>query len=322
MLYNNSFDTNLYEFPSILSTDLPNELKPAMETPPIIKELEVIPPDPKPDITPNFDNMMINNFYAAINSIDSMNEKDRYNFIRDYIDTITTQILDGTCRYIKKLVTPEFLSTCKDVISNIPITASRRIALNYLAYSYFFSTNPNPDVISLIMEIGYIINRDYVNILMDLGNGLSRQDATNICISRFSSTDEKLNVHRMNYSIYKISPKIMTQQMIIWIFEALFNQVRYLFVATMFEDSSILFIQKNSQYVFYEDTFSNLSLALLTMVNNMMLNDINYLLKLFLDEWEYHGRQEVRFSLRSLSSDFSRIRSVVEAMESSDVLIP
>ena len=305
-----------YEVPEILNGGTVAVNPPTMEYPTIFKELENIPPDPKPDVIPNFDNMMIANFYASINSIDTMNEKDRNIFIRDFIDTISNQILDGTCRYMKKLVTPEFLSTCKDVISSIPITTNRKIALNYLAYSYFFSPSPNPDVVALIMEIGYIINRDYANILMDIGNGLTKNDATRICIARFSSTDEKLNVHRMNYILYMINPEIMNHQMVVWVFEALFNQVRYLFVASMFEDLSML----NGSC--FEDTFSNVSLALLTIVNNLMLTDINYLINLFLDEWEYHGRQEVRFSLRSLSGDFSRIRSVIESMETSGTLIP
>ena len=305
-----------YENPDFLGAgDMPT-FKSVMEDPTVLKQLENIPPDPKPDVMPNFDNMMITNFYASINSIDTMNEKDRNLFIRDFIDTIANQILDGTCKYMRKLVTPEFLSTCKDVISSIPMTSNRKIALNYLAYSYFFSPAPNPDVVALIMDIGYIINRDYANILMDLGNGLTKNDATRICIARFSSTDEKLNVHRMNYILYMINPEVMNQQMVVWVFEALFNQVRYLFVASMFEDLTML----NGGC--FEDTFSNVSLALLTIVNNMMLTDINYLINLFLDEWEYHGRQEVRFSLRSLSGDFSRIRSVIESMESSGTLIP
>ena len=47
-------------------------------------------------------------------------------------------------------------------------------------------------------------------------------------------------------------------------------------------------------------------------VNNMTIEDIDRLIRIFIDRWIALGRPETRFSLRALSGDFGRLRSVVE----------
>ena len=64
---------------------------------------------------------------------------------------------------------------------------------------------------------------------------------------------------------------------------------------------------------FYE-TFSTASLALLTMVNNMTSTDIDRLLRIFMDYWNANHKPTTRFSLRALSGDFGRVRTIVETI--------
>ena len=115
----------------------------------------------------------------------------------------------------------------------------------------------------------------------------------------------------------------MTEQTIIWVYEKLFDQMRYLFTGTMIELKDTMVPPNNHDEEDFYETFSTVSLALLTMVNNMTSNDIYRLICIFLDYWNAHHRIKTRFSLRALSGDFGRIRTIVEQMtEKQNILVP
>lgn len=280
--------------------------------PEFMAQINAIPPDPKPTEDPGFDQLRIDVFYYQINNLDKMNEKDRYNFIKSNVDFIANQVINGTCKYNRKLVDPLFLNTLKEVLRTMPVTAIRRLFINQLAYSYQFYKGATESISLLLLDTTRLVNQPYIGILQSLG--LTEDQSAKLALSRFSSSDEIVNVNRLNYTIYLIGHRVMTEQMIIWIYEKLFDQMRYLFVGSMMETKgSMVPPDGHDEDDFYE-TFSTASLALLTMVNNMTSADIDRLLRIFMDYWNANHKPTTRFSLRALSGDFGRVRTIVETI--------
>lgn len=278
--------------------------------PEFMTEINNLSPDPKPTENPGFDKFRIDVYYHQINNLALLNDKDRYNFIKSNVDLISTHVVDGTCKYMKRLVEPVFLNTFMEVLKNMPITQLRRMAVNKLCYSYQFAKIATPDIQNKLLQISRIVNRPYIDLLR--GINLPDEDAMYLCMCRFSSSDEMVNVNRLNYAIYTRGTKMMTEQQIVWIFEKLYDQTRYLFAATMMETKDTMLPPDGCDEDEFYETFSTLSLALLTIVNNMTIEDIDRLIRIFIDRWIALGRPETRFSLRALSGDFGRLRSVVE----------
>lgn len=290
--------------------------------PEFMQMINSMPEDPKPVLeNPGLDQFRVDVFYYQINNLDKLNEKDRFNFIKSNIDFIANQMIDNTCKYSRRLIDPLFLNTLKDVLRTMPITALRRIFTNKLAYSYKYYSSSIPEIQSLLLDITQIVNTPYVDALVSVG--LPREIAADLAMSRFSSEDEMTNVNRLNYAIYCFGPKLMTEQQIVWIYEKLFDQMRYLFSATMLETKdNMVPISGNDEEDFYE-TFSTVSLSLLTIVNNMTTPDIERLIRIFLDQWTSYGKPHTRFSLRALSGDFGRVRTIVETFtEKNGIYVP
>lgn len=284
--------------------------------------IDSMPEDPKPVLeNPGFDQFRIDVFYYQINNLDKLNEKDRFNFIKSNIDFIANQVIENKCKYIRKLVDPIFLNKLKEVLRTMPITAIRRLFVNKLAYSYQYYANSIPAIQSLLMDISQIVNAPYIDALR--GVNLDSETAVYLAMCRFSSEDEMTNVNRLNYAMYIIGSKIMTEQQIVWIYEKLFDQMRYLFSATMLETKEGMIPAKNVDEEDFYETFSTVSLSLLTIVNNMTSPDIERLIRIFLDQWTSYGRPKTRFSLRALSGDFGRVRTIVENFtERNNIYVP
>lgn len=271
--------------------------------------------------TPSFEEMTSSVFFNRMNNLDKLEEKDRFNFLKANIDVISNQIIDGTCKYFKKLLEPVFLRTYKQLLSTMPGTVTRTMAANKLAYSYRFMKSHDTNTMKIFLEIARVVNYSSIRLLKSVG--LNDDVACNLAIARFSSADEMVNVNRLNYEIYSTGSAIMTEQTIIWIYEQLFDQVRYLFSATMMETKETMIPSPDmSEEDFYE-CFSQTSLALLTLINNMSMDSIDMLLHIFMEQWTTVGRPRTRFSLRALSADFGRIRHVVEVLEKEEkIFVP
>ena len=280
--------------------------------PEFITAINNVVDEPKVLEDPGFDKLRIDMYFYQVNNLDKMNERDRFNFIKSNIDFIANQVLDGTCRYTRKLADPVFLNTVKEVLKSMPITQLRKIFINKLAFSYQYYTGANEATQMLLVDVTREVNRPYIQMLQSIG--LTEDHSAYLVMCRFSSTDEMVNVNRLNYMIYCIGREIMTEQQIVWVYEKLFDQMRYLFAASMLETKETMVPPKGHREEDFYETFSTASLALLTIVNNMTSADIDLLVRIFLDHWTSAGRPMTRFSLRALSGDFGRLRTVVETL--------
>lgn len=266
----------------------------------------------------NFDQLNRNAFKEAIPTISQMDEHSLAILIKNNLDVIAKDILDGDSIYASLLTNMQFISSFIRAVSSVPIDYTTQLACNKITYDYFTSENPDPTIKQQYLNMSRIVNRDSINKLISIG--LDENTACNLALCRYSSANEKTNVKRLNFAIYHRDPNIMSEQMIVWIYEKLFSRISDLFQATMFETYT-----EQQQIDFGENFMENygtVGLVILIILNNMPTEDIKKVLIGYEAEWQYIGCPSVRFSLHALSADYSRIGRVVEYLSSMGKHIP
>ena len=281
------------------------------------KASELTPTNPKL-VDTNFDQLNRNAFKLAIPSINQMDEHNLSILIKNNLDIIAKDILDGDSDYAPLLVNTKFISSFIRAVNSVPIDYTLQLACNKITYDYFTSDNPDSNIKQQYLNMSRVVNRDAINKLISIG--LDENIASNLALCRYSSPNEKTNVKRLNFAIYHRDPNIMSEQMVVWIYEKLFQRISDLFQATMFEVYS-----EQQQLDFGENFMENygtVGLVILTILNNMTSDNIKKVLIGYEAEWEYHNYPPVRFSLHALSADYSRISRVVEYLTSVGKQIP
>lgn len=256
-------------------------------------------------------------FDERITHLDQMTDQDCYNFIKGNMEYIATLITNREWKYPQVLLTNKFLDTYNRVLTSIPITYPIKIASNSICYSYLVQ-QVNDDNMDKMLQISRTVNYPYIRALVGLG--LPEGIAFKLAMCRFSSLKESTNIRRLNFTMAKQDPDIMTCQMIVWIYEKLFDQAGELFEQTMFEYYSPE--QELDLGNDFSEVYSTISLAILTIVNNMSMANIDRIIRSYIADWEYSGRPPVRFSLISLSADYSRIQTIVEIITKEGTYVP
>lgn len=269
-------------------------------------------------VDPNFDMLNRSVFKQSIPQFGSMTENQISVLIKNNIDVIANDILHDDSAYASILVDSKFISAFIRAINSIPIDYSTKLACNKITYDYFTSDNPDPFIKQKYLNMSRIVNRESINKLISIG--LDENTACNLALCRYSSPNEKTNIKRLNFSIYHRDPNIMNEQMIVWIYEKLFNRISDLFQATMFE------VYTEQQQIEFGDNFmevyGTVGLAVLLILNNMTSDNIRKVLIGYEAEWQFLQRPNVRFSLHTLSNDYSKINRVVEYLTSMGKIIP
>ena len=283
----------------------------------LIKKVSQI--QPASIVNPNFNNLKQDLFKNGIkNAYNTMDDPQLSVFIRNNIDEIIKDIQKKEIPYIDFFRDVRFIDNFIRAISSIPMSYTLRQACNNLAYDYFTCDNPNPTIKQKYLDISRVANKADINKLMCLG--IPENTASNLALCRFSSNKDEVNAKRLNFALYFQNPDFMTEQMIVWIYEKLFDKIKYLFIATMLETYS-----KNEMENFgpnFSEIYGRVSNAILIIVNNMESEGIKRVL------CAYHEAQKiakcpVRFSLRSLSNDYARILRVVEILQNEyNIYIP
>lgn len=268
----------------------------------------------------NFDYFNTGAFKEMVNAkrVDFSNEHNLATTIKNNIDEIVEDILSGHIPYRGYFENEVFIAAFIRAINSIPNNYKITLACNKLAYDYFTSDNPLPEIKKMYLNLSRTVNRQIINSLITLG--LDENTASNLAFCRYSSAKERTNVKRLNFVLYNKDPNVMTEQMIVWIYEKLFDHVSQLFYGTMFE------VYPPEQEQEFGENFMEIygvtGNAVLTILNNMSTDNIKKVLTVYSEEWVYACRPPVRFSLRSLSADFSRISNVVEFLNETGTPIP
>lgn len=270
------------------------------------------------DVQTNFNSLNKSAFKNSLNNILSMDEHHIAVVVKNSIDEIVDDILSGNIPYIGIFSNSNFINGFIRAIGSIPIDYKIRLACNKLTYDYFTSDNAVADIKQKYLHISRVVNRQEINKLMSLG--IDENTACNLALCRYSSTIEPTNVKRLNFALYHRDPNVMTEQMIVWIYEKLFDRISPLFYGIMFEVYPPQAEQDFGES--FMEIYGTVGLACLDILNNMTSENIAKVINSYVEDWEYRGKPAVRFSLRSLSADYSRITRVVEHIMANGKYVP
>ena len=259
-------------------------------------------------------------FKRTLHNIANMDNSNLKAFIQANIDQIINDIINNDADYVGIFQDYRFLDIFTEVINSNAITYNTILGCNKLAYDYITLSEDHIDntVKNKLINLSNIVNRTTIKRLMDLG--LSTIDACNIAICRYSSGTEKINTERLNFVLCKMNSNIITLQNIIYIYEILYDSISSLFSGIMFET----YTEEEEDDFGYDfmNNYSNISIAILTIVNNLPSDKIDILLRGYVEEWKTNKCPQTRFSFRSISNDYNKINNVVEGLIASDIYIP
>lgn len=252
-----------------------------------------------------------------------MSEPDLSVFIKNNLEEIAKDITGISDQpknipYIVLFKETKFIDAFTRAIASVPISNAVRNACNNLAYDYFTSDNPVPEIKQRFLNISQIVNRNINNQLLALG--LDMNTACNLTMCRYSTNNMEANVKRLNFSLYFRNPDVMTEQMIVWIYEKLFDTIGDVFIATMLETYAP---EEERQFGDqFMEVYGRVGNAVLDIVNNMTTDSITTILRRYYSTWLARNQPRVRFSLNCLSGDYARIRKVVEFFAENKMYIP
>ena len=258
-------------------------------------------------------------FDTFIRTLDQRSDIEVMNFLKVNLEFICNRILSNEWDCPDVLISDKFMRNFSQVLTTVNITHGMRVAANKICYDYLTSgITIDDNVKDKVLRLSRVVNYAYIQQLV--GVGLDEVTASNLVLCRFSSIKEKINIRRLNFVICTKDPEVMTTQMIVYIYEKLFDRVGELFEETMWEyytpDQEV---ELGNDFL---EIYSTVSLAILTIVNNMPMASIEKIITGYVTDWEYIGRPPTRFSLISLSADYNRIQLVVEALTERGIYVP
>lgn len=257
-------------------------------------------------------------FDDFINTLDQHTDDEVYMFLRANMEYIANRILAGEWENLNVLISDKFLDNYRKVLETTQIVQAVRIVTNYICYDFLTLRTNMEKTKRKLLSMSKLVNHREIQSLRGLG--LTESVACNLALGRFSSIKEEVNIRRLNFIICHKDVMVMTEQMIVWIYEKLFDRVGLLFCETMFEYySPEQSVDLGGDFM---EIYSTISLAILDIVNNMTTPEINLILRQYLDKWVYLGRPPTRFSLISLSNDYARINAVVEELTRKGEYVP
>ena len=257
-------------------------------------------------------------FDCFITSLDMRSDAEVCSFLKQNLDFIVNKIIQNQWEYPTVLISEKFLFNLGRVLTTINITQNVRVAVNKICYDYH-TANPNEDHPTII-NLAKIVNREMIDRMIGKCDGMSENLAANLALCRYSNMNEKINIRRLNFVMCTKDIEILTVQNIVYIYEILFDRVGDLFKETMWEYYSPE--QEIDNGSDFGEIYSTISLALLTIVNNMTLQNIETLIRGYVSDWEYVGRPPVRFSLISISGDYARVQMIVEKLREEKIYVP
>lgn len=255
-------------------------------------------------------------FRERISNIDSLSDRELFEYLKTGYSIILEDIfIRDDSKYLSLFTNPRFLSIFIQVINSVQISYIEQIYCNKLAYDYLTNSNNIDEYIkSLFFTLSKTVNKSVIPPL--LGLGLSDDFASYLALCRFSSTKEFVNVRRINYLlISSLNPKLFDEQMIIFIYEKLFDRFTDLFKATMFDvytDEELENIGPGAAEI-----YANISLAIIDILNSMTSEDIRKVLISYSGDYNMDvNTSNIRFSIRSLAiCDYKRILDIVDYLE-------
>lgn len=260
---------------------------------------------------------------TELSNIDAMDNNTLYQMLlKTWHIILDMEFINKNKAIIANAFTNEkFVVLFSQVMNQVPhVTRSQQICCNKLVYDYLtLRSEKDPHIQGLLYNLGMNINREITPSLMSLG--LDTNTVADLAIARFSTEKEILAVKRVNVIIVNSPIEVMTEQMIVWIYERLFHHLLPLFEGIMFDKWSDEIFQEEEDM---EEIYGLINLALLDILNEMPDDMIYNILH------QYHQVREqmysdkpVRFDIHAISNeDYGRIIANIDRFEMTGKLLP
>lgn len=292
----------------------------------IVKLNEKPRPIENPNLSMNIsDNPMISkeSLRERLYNFNNYSDQDIYNTILGSINMILTEIFtnknDQKDDYIQLITNKRFLSIFIRAVDSYgsKLTYDEKIRCNKLAYEYLVSEDNDPEIKSLFFSLSKVVNRESVIVLTSIG--IPEKLADYYALARYSSQKEVVNVKRLNFLLMNSDPNLINLQMIIYIYEKLFDHVIPLFEGIMTDS-----IDDDADYMTDDMwlVYSNISLAILEIVNNMPSEMIMAILRAYNETYyKLYGNVKPRFNINGISDDYIRILKCLEFLRIQDKIV-
>lgn len=252
-----------------------------------------------------------------LRNINSLNDDELFRILSLAYPTILDKtFIDKNKVTITNAFTNErFVIILSQVLTAIqmPFTNEQKTNCNRLIYDYIVYQNnkKNSKIMKLLYNLGKTINRDIIPILCSLN--LSEPLSVDLAIARYSTKNEQLAMARVNVVIMNAPVQIMTEQMIVWIYEKLFTHLTPMFEGIMFDVNEDEFTDEGK-----EEIYGLINLAILDILQEAPMDAIMSVLSSYAQDKEFlHSKDPVRFNIKSISvSDYDRILTAIDLVES------
>lgn len=267
-------------------------------------------------------NAAINNtvLFDAIENgtLDTISDSDLYNMVCGAHLELFRRIMSQDSRYVTSVLNIKLLNILIQVAINLPLSMEERICCNKIVYDYMTYDLADEYMKGLVLSLAKAINKDIIPGLCGLGLDINL--SIFLACARYSSMDISVCVKRVNFIIITQPTVIMTEQMILNIFEKLYDKFTEVFETCMLE-----VLDPTAEWVTddIDENFSTINLVLLDILNVMPSTSIIHVIRSFCDDYEllYNGLP-VRFDITNLSGDYYRITECITAIQNMGKKIP
>jgi hypothetical protein len=250
---------------------------------------------------------------------DTISDEELFKQIKMYYSDILYSIMSyNDCRYISLFMNSKFLMVLNQVLSQEQyIDHSNICYLNKLVYDYAVLEDKDQYTMNALMTIARTINRTIISKL--IGIGLPDHIATDIAICRYSNSDDVICTKRLTNKLIQQSRELMTEQMIVNIYQELYSHMTPLFIGVMYD-----IYTENELAAFGPDASfinSTINLAILDLLDSMTSDNIRKVLIVYSQDYKLNSNfDRVRFDI-SACPDYPRILEVVHNLQTFENII-
>lgn len=259
---------------------------------------------------------------SKIDMINAMSNDELFRLLNICYPSIIDDVNSGRMEYVKAYINPKFINQFARVIGTTDINIDKKRACSKLAYMYHIakSNNKSESTVQLYKVLVKLAYRDIVPILVSLG--ITESMAIDLVIARYSSDNDVLNVRRVNFVIQNSPINILSIQIIVKIYEKLFDRMTPLFKGTMFD-----VLDEDEEWVTESiiEIDSMISLSVLELLNNMTFDQIRQVIISYVEDYTKIFNCDnhcYRFSLVALSDDYYRVVETAEKLRYEGYLVP
>ena len=187
--------------------------------------------------------------------------------------------------------------------------------VNRTVYDYMLLDYANDEVKELMLNIIKVLDYNYILKLCTI---MPIETARLLAVVRFSSSNKKVSIDRFNSVLYRLGVDFSKSD-IIYIYSVFFaDDFSSLFTNTMTKREEI-FLER-----LHKKVYDMISLALLDILESMTSEDIYKVLYDYgkFIELTSFPDDRIRFSMRSLSEDYSRVNNILKQLLDNGVAIP